>query len=84
MLQVVPKITVRRRVPAEVTWAEIGPPDCVDDGTFALGRDLGVKNLDTEGIHNSVMRWKTKFIRMVINIDMRMEFARLRASFVGA
>ena len=64
MLQIIPKITISRRVAAEVTWAEIGPPDCVDDGTFALGRDLGVKNLGTEGIHDSIMRWKTNIVRM--------------------
>ena len=60
MLQIIPKVAVSWWVGAEIAWAKIGPPDCVDNCTFALRRDLGVKNLGTEGIHTLARKRKPK------------------------
>ena len=60
MLQIIPKVAVSGWAGAEVAGAKIGAPDCVDNCTFALQRDLGVKNLGTKGVHTSVRKWKPK------------------------
>jgi hypothetical protein len=60
MFQLIPKVAVSRWVGAEVAGAKIGSPDCVDNCTFALRRDLGVKNLGTKRIHTSVSKWKPR------------------------
>jgi hypothetical protein len=41
MLQIIPKVAVSWWVGTEVAGAKIGPPDSVDNCTFALRRDVG-------------------------------------------